>query len=170
MPLLRGSLLSVVLSGITACAGGYWGPTDSADFGDDGKGYLVIYNATGGNIMRTTKNLEKMARSDVLIVVDGWCSSSCTLLLSERFDNVCWTDRARFRFHGASRPASHLGPAEESFNGTMKMWVALPRYVRDQLPPPKDWRSKTFYTLGADDLPAAKHCDADPRYLALRSG
>lgn len=154
-------LVGFLLLTLTACDEGYSGPTDIPDFADtDGDGKLRIVEASGGNLFLTEARLEALRAEGVRIEVDGPCSSACTLVLSERYDNACWTDKAVFRFHGATMPSlEEPGEYIESFILTFGLWRKLPTYVQGRLPPPEEWRSDVWFELTAGDLGKVRHCN-----------
>lgn len=152
--LVTGVMICMVLSGCQ----GYWGRTDSMSFHDGGRGYLRIQNATGGAIGASRANFEQLRDEGVKVIIDGWCSSACTLLLDERYDNVCWTDRAVFRFHAAVD--GQAGPARgKAFPiGTAYLWNSYPLYVRELLPPQEKWRVDKWFEVEAEELPDDRLC------------
>lgn len=150
----------VALLALSACDEGYSGSTDLPTFADtDGDGKLRIVNATGGNIYLTQARLEDLRRKGVQIIVDGKCSSACTLLLSERYDNACWTDRAVFRFHGASLPSiDDPGEMLPSLILTRALWSKLPVEVREKLPPIEEWEPEVWFELTAAEVGVDRGC------------
>lgn len=61
---------------------------------------MIIEQGNGGEVagmFATLKYLE--AHPEKKIIIDGFCASACTMLLSKRLKNVCFTKQAEFYFH-----------------------------------------------------------------------
>lgn len=78
---------------LTGCA--YYGPSDSDQFAFSDR----VQYSSGGRIVDTLRALDRAQDSGHKLVIDGVCESACTL--ATLYDNVCWTRRSMFRFHGA---------------------------------------------------------------------
>lgn len=60
-----------------------------------------IMHDVGGSVGEFIKNISAMRAAGTLVVVDGQCISSCTMVTSLAPENICATSNAQFVFHSA---------------------------------------------------------------------
>lgn len=85
---------------------------------------VIIRNDSGGWIAGHDNQFDVAHRQGQRFVIDGWCASSCTLVL--RYPSTCATRRAMLGFHSA-----YFGI------GSVRFWTdqADTRYLMDSYPP-----------------------------------
>jgi len=90
-------------------------------------GVLILQNATGGRIFKTSANFSKFHEEKIQIKIYGICASACTLVLL--YDNVCYKSDSKFIFHGAS----DNGVYDKSMSETMRNALPpkLSKWIKD---------------------------------------
>ena len=92
---------------------------------------VVITNDRGGYIVRFQKKYRRWAAENKLVVVDGYCASSCTMaigMIPRR--NLCVTKRAVWGFHGSYYNALFVGGKVENPTQTHLMTDAYTDDIR----------------------------------------
>jgi hypothetical protein len=108
-----------------------------------------IHNDPGGQIGRYLAKYRALRVSGEKVIIDGTCSSACTMLLGaiDR-SRICVTPRAMFEFHSAWTPTPS-GP-EESAAGNFYLWSNYPADVRDWINRHGGLRLQSIYLRGHD--------------------
>jgi hypothetical protein len=107
---------------------------------------VVITSDRGGFINRFIKKYQRWDRENKIVVVDGYCASSCTMVIGMiPRSRLCVTRRGYFGFHGSYYHAVFIaGPKIENpgmthlmtdrYTDDVKAWVdahgGLPTYKR----------------------------------------
>lgn len=94
--------------------------------------YVLIRNNPGGIIKTFISKYKAIAARKEQVVIDGYCNSACTLVLSYvPLSRVCATEYAQFGFHSAyysdNETGENLGFAKKA---TAAMWASYPSKVR----------------------------------------
>lgn len=118
----------------------YYGPSDVPAFGFAER----VEYATGGSVSATKIILSVAQFVGQKTVIDGACISACTIAVT--FSHVCWTKKARFRFHGAT-----LG-GKDSESGTRDFLAEFPPSVRERLPVAAYLRSKDWVEVNGEEM------------------
>ncbi len=116
-------LIIPLLLALTGCAGTISPPWQER---------VVIRNDPGGFINRFAKKYKRWDRQNKLVVVDGYCGSSCTMAIGMiKRQNLCVTQKAVFGFHGAwvmsvfgkqeLRSQTHL--MTEQYTDDVRAWI-----------------------------------------------
>jgi hypothetical protein len=91
---------------------------------------LRIIDDRGGNIDHYLQTFAKVRSTGVLVVVDGYCMSACTLVLGlVPYDHLCATPRAHFGFHAAWMRNIDGNPIRSAM-GTRTLWKIYPVAVQ----------------------------------------
>lgn len=121
-------------------------------------GTYVIADDDGGYIHVYEERFRKVSETKDRVVIDGECSSSCTLVLSYvSLDRICVTPRAQLGFHA---------PTEEDDKGE---WVPSPEGVKEVMAlypaPVRAWINKNgglnpdmIFLGGAELRKILRHC------------
>lgn len=94
-------------------------------------GAWVVKDDRGGLVWRYVARWEQARARGERVVIDGFCASSCTLVLAH--DNYCATPNAVFAFHQVSYSIWRNGgweAVERDEEGTAMMMRAYPGPVR----------------------------------------
>jgi hypothetical protein len=85
----------------------------------------------GGKIDQSIETFNKLASSNVPILIDGYCAPACTVVLGiVPLDRICVTGRARFGFH-ASVSNDEDGRPTYDDAGTQLLLDTYPKPLRD---------------------------------------
>lgn len=112
---------------------------------------IILRDSPGGNMNDFISTYSTYKKSQTIVIVDGYCYSACTLVLS--LPRACATDRAVFGFH---RPWwQYSGQTKRYYYSTLReaMLRAYPTHVRKAIALRGGLRKKMFYIKGTDLLP-----------------
>lgn len=112
----------------------------------------------GGNIGAYWGRYIALRDSGEQIVIDGTCSSACTLVLGiVPRDHICVTPNAVLGFHAAWRPG-FLGLQTVNDPATRTLWNYYPDPVRQWIARNGGLGSKTIYLSGPELLSMYRRC------------
>ena len=103
-----------------------------------GRGYIVVNNDRGGNVLDMVKTRARLENSGQKVWIRGYCRSACTILTTMR--NACLGPRATIGFHAPRIPNTSIIPpyvpeimASYYRNGILKRWNEEWRYSLDMV-------------------------------------
>lgn len=71
---------------------------------------ITIKNNGGGNLAAFQVERARLAQSDKIVRIEGYCASACTIFYS--LDNACLASGATLHFHGAAGIIDAVGDAQ----------------------------------------------------------
>jgi hypothetical protein len=117
-----------------------------------------ITNDRGGNIGVYWSRYVALREAGEKIVIDGTCSSACTLLLGiVPHDRICVTANAVLGFHAAWRPG-FLGFEVINDPATRTLWNIYPPPIRQWIGRNGGLGSTTIYLTGPELLAMYRQC------------
>jgi hypothetical protein len=117
-----------------------------------------ITNDHGGNIGAYWSRYMALRDAGEQIVIDGTCSSACTLVLGiVPHDRICVTANAALGFHAAWRPG-FLGFEIVNDPGTRTLWNIYPPPIRQWISRNGGLGSTTIYLAGPELLAMYRQC------------
>jgi hypothetical protein len=104
----------------------------------------------GGRIEDYLAKYQNLRKSGEQVVIDGVCSSACTMVLGAVPRNrICVTSRARLGFHSAWYPTS-WGSTVPSPDGNRMLWSTYPREVRHWITQHGGLKRQMIYLSGSE--------------------
>jgi hypothetical protein len=117
-----------------------------------------ITDDRGGNIGAYWSRYMSLRDSGEQIVIDGTCSSACTLVLGiVPHDRICVTSNAVLGFHAAWRPG-FLGFEIINDPGTRTLWNIYPMPIRQWISRNGGLGFATIYLSGPELLNMYRQC------------
>jgi hypothetical protein len=112
----------------------------------------------GGNIGAYWSRYMTLRDTGEQIVIDGTCSSACTLVLGiVPHDRICVTPNAVLGFHAAWRP-SFLGFVVINDPGTQTLWNMCPNSIRQWINRHGGLGATTIYLSGPELFAMYRQC------------
>ncbi len=103
-----------------------------------GRGYIVVNNDSGGNVIEMVKTRARLENSGQKVWIRGYCRSACTILTT--MHNACLGPAATIGFHAPRLPGTKVIPpyvpeimATFYRNGILKRWNEEWRYSIDMI-------------------------------------
>jgi hypothetical protein len=119
---------------------------------------IRITGDRGGNIGQYWARYMAVRDSGEQVIVDGTCSSACTMLLGiVPTDRICVTQNAVFGFHAAWRPG-FLGIRVLNSPATRTLWSFYPTPIRRWITRNGGLGSDTLYLSGPELLAMYREC------------
>ncbi|WBU60106.1 hypothetical protein [Paracoccus albus] len=104
----------------------------------EGRGYLVVNQHRGGNVVDMIRTRAKLQNSGRKVWIRGYCRSACTMLVT--MPNACLGPMATLGFHAPRIPNTSIIPpyvpeimASYYRNGILKRWNEEWRYSIDMV-------------------------------------
>jgi len=117
-----------------------------------------ITDDRGGNIGAYWSRYMALRDAGEQIVIDGTCSSACTLVLGiVPHDRICVTPNAVLGFHAAWRPG-FLGFEIDNDPGTRTLWSIYPNPIRQWISRNGGLGLATIYLSGPELLSMYRQC------------
>jgi hypothetical protein len=111
---------------------------------------VIIKDDYGGNIGVYWSRYSALRDMGQKIVIDGTCSSACTLVLGiVPSDRICVTQNARLGFHAAWRPGA-LGNKVINQPGTRTLMNLYPEPIREWILSHGGLGPETIYLSGSE--------------------
>jgi len=119
---------------------------------------LRITNDQGGNIGQYWSRYMAVRDSGEQVVIDGMCSSACTLVLGiVPTDRICVTPNTVLGFHAAWRPG-FLGFRVINDPATRTLWSFYPNPIRQWIARNGGLGFTTIYLSGAELFAMYRQC------------
>jgi len=119
---------------------------------------VIIKDDHGGNIGVYWSRYSALRDMGEKVVIDGTCSSACTLVLGiVPTDRICVTRNAQLGFHAAWRPG-FLGIKVINEPGTRTLLSVYPTPIRNWIARNGGLGSETMYLFGPELLAIYKEC------------
>jgi hypothetical protein len=117
-----------------------------------------ITNDHGGNVGAYLSRYMALRDTGEQIVIDGTCSSACTLVLGiVPHDRICVTENAVLGFHAARRPGL-FGATVINDPGTRTLWNMYPDAVRQWISRNGGLGATTIYLSGPELFAMYRQC------------
>jgi hypothetical protein len=119
---------------------------------------VIIKDDHGGNIGAYWSRYSALRDMGERIIIDGTCSSACTLVLGiVPYDRICVTRNAQLGFHAAWRPG-FLGIKVINEPGTRTLLSSYPTPIRNWIARNGGLGSETIYLSGPELLAMYQEC------------
>lgn len=103
-----------------------------------GRGYIVVNDDRGGNVIEMVKTRARLERSGQKVWIRGYCRSACTMLIT--MPNACLGPLSTIGFHAPRLPNTGIIPpyvpeimASYYRNGILRKWNEEWRYSLDMV-------------------------------------
>lgn len=119
---------------------------------------VIIKDDYGGNIGEYWSRFTAIRDARQLVVIDGICSSACTMVLGiVPRPRICMTRNARLGFHAAWR-AGFLGLKIANHPATLTLWNLYPIPIRQWISRNGGLGRDTIYLTGSELLALYPEC------------
>jgi hypothetical protein len=144
---------------LASLAAAVWIPPFLAIAATTATAAVIIKDDHGGNIGVYWSRYTALRDMGESVVIDGNCSSACTLVLGiVPYDRICVTRNAQLGFHAAWRPGL-LGAKVINGPGTRTLLSFYPTPIRKWIARNGGLGSEMMYLSGTELLAMYKECD-----------